>query len=80
MGKIHNLKEKKYNKNSCNRLLFAKGIDGTKAFYVINSDVYGPMGEELIPFLTKEDAQTFLMDHKAKKIVIFSEITKSDLH
>jgi nitrous oxide reductase accessory protein NosL len=25
-------------------------IDGTKAVYVIGSDVYGPMGRELIPF------------------------------
>ncbi len=25
-------------------------IDGTRAFYVIGSDVYGPMGRELIPF------------------------------
>ena len=52
-------------------------IDGFKAFYVIRSDVYGPMGHELIPFLKLEDAQTFLKDHKGKKILTFDEIKES---
>ena len=30
-----------------------KAIDAYKAFYVVGSDVYGPMGNELIPFSTK---------------------------
>lgn len=57
-----------------------KALDAKKSYFVLGSDVYGPMGEELIPFKTYEDAQTFLMDHKAKKIVKFSEITKADLY
>ena len=57
-----------------------KALDARKSFFVLGSDVYGPMGEELIPFSSLEDAQTFLMDHKAKKIVKFSEITKDDLY
>jgi len=57
-----------------------KALDARSSFFVLGSDVYGPMGEELIPFLTKKDAQTFLMDHKAKKIIKFSEITKADLY
>ena len=36
-------------------------IDGKKAFYVIRSDIYGPMGHEFIPFSSKEDAQTFVV-------------------
>ena len=36
-----------------------KAIDGTKAYYVIRSDVYGPMGHEFIPFASMEDAKTF---------------------
>lgn len=57
-----------------------KPIDARKSFFVLGSDVYGPMGEELIPFAKYKEAQTFLMDHKAKKIVKFDEIKKDDLY
>lgn len=50
-------------------------IDVRKAFFVIGSDVYGPMGHELIPFATEEDARTFMSDHKGKSILRFEEIT-----
>ena len=33
--------------------------DGTKAFYVVGSNVMGPMGKEIIPFTTQEAAQKF---------------------
>lgn len=52
-----------------------KFIDATKAFYVIGSDVMGPMGKELIPFEKKDDANTFLKDHKGERILQFKEIT-----
>ena len=52
-----------------------KAIDAKKAFYVIGSDVYGPMGNELIPFLTKDAAQNFMTDHRGEKIIHFDEIT-----
>ena len=52
-----------------------KWIDGRKAYYVIGSDVYGPMGQEFIPFATREAAESFLADHKGKKIIGFEEIT-----
>ena len=35
-------------------------IDGKRAFYVIGSNVLGPMGKELIPFARKSDAEGFL--------------------
>jgi copper chaperone NosL len=50
-------------------------IDGEQAYFVIGSDVTGPMGRELVPFAVKEDAEGFLKDHGGKKIVRFSEIT-----
>ncbi len=50
-------------------------IDGKKAFYVVGSDVLGPMGHELIPFAKKSDAETFLKDHKGEKILTLKEIT-----
>ncbi|WP_309497991.1 nitrous oxide reductase accessory protein NosL [Sulfurovum sp.] len=52
-----------------------KAIDAKKAFYVLGSDVFGPMGNELIPFLTKDAAQNFMKDHNGDKIIIFDEIT-----
>lgn len=52
-----------------------KMIDAKSAFYVIGSDVYGPMGSELIPFATQKDAAAFMKDHKGKKILRFADIT-----
>jgi len=52
-----------------------RAIDAKKAFYVVGSDVYGPMGNELIPFLTKDAAQNFMDDHSGEKILLFSDIT-----
>ena len=52
-----------------------KTIDAKKAFYVIGSDVYGPMGNELIPFLSKEAAENFMTDHRGEKIILFDDIT-----
>jgi nitrous oxide reductase accessory protein NosL len=49
-------------------------IDGRAAFYVIGSDVYGPMGKELIPFAKRADAEEFLRDHGGRKIVLFTEV------
>ena len=54
-------------------------IDARKAFYVIGSDVLGPMGHELIPLETREDAEEFLRDHKGSSIVLFNDITLEQL-
>ena len=50
-------------------------IDAGKAFFVMGSDVYGPMGHELIPFATEADASAFMQDHKGKTILRFEAIT-----
>jgi nitrous oxide reductase accessory protein NosL len=50
-------------------------IDGLKAYFVIGSDIYGPMGRELIPFEEERNAKEFMKDHKGKSIVTFKEIT-----
>lgn len=52
-----------------------KFIDHDKAFYVLGSDVLGPMGHELIPFKSAERAKIFLIDHRGQKIIRFSQIT-----
>jgi copper chaperone NosL len=51
-----------------------EAIDGFKAHYVIGSDVYGPMGKELIPFGKFGDAKGFLKDHKGKSIARFKDV------
>jgi len=52
-----------------------KVIDGLEAYYVVGSDVYGPMGNELIPFTDEKSAKTFYMDHKGKEVLQFKDIT-----
>lgn len=54
-------------------------IDGRKAFYVIGSDVYGPMGKELIPFGKSGDAQEFARDHNGKRVLRFDQVTPAIL-
>jgi len=49
-------------------------VDAKNAYYVIGSDVLGPMGHELIPLETREDAEEFLADHKGKAILKFQDI------
>ncbi|SKB42709.1 nitrous oxide reductase accessory protein NosL [Malaciobacter marinus] len=52
-----------------------KKIDARKAFYVMGSDVYGPMGKELVAFESDQAAYNFKNDHFGKKVMFFSEIT-----
>ena len=52
-----------------------KQVDAKKASYVIGSDVYGPMGKELVPFGKLADAYAFLKDHKGKMVLRFSDVT-----
>ena len=51
-------------------------IDARSAWFVIGSDVHGPMGNELIPFKSEKDALAFKIDHKGKRILRFNEITR----
>ena len=50
-------------------------IDGRQAYFVVGSNVYGPMGKEPIPFAKKSDAEGFQMDHQGRKPIRFNEIT-----
>jgi copper chaperone NosL len=52
-----------------------ESLEGTRAYYVVGSDVFGPMGKELIPFGKEVEAREFLRDHKGKRIFRFQEIT-----
>ncbi|XOB61507.1 nitrous oxide reductase accessory protein NosL [Campylobacterota bacterium DY0563] len=57
-----------------------EAIDGAKAYYVIGSDVYGPMGHELIPFEKLEDAKTFKADHSGKLIIEFDKLKEEEIY
>jgi len=50
-------------------------IDAKDAYYVIDSNIYGPMGNELIPFATKEDASKFKEEHHGSAIIRFEDIS-----
>ncbi len=54
-------------------------IDGRQARYVVGSDVFGPMGRELVPFAEEAGAKEFLRDHKGKKIVGFKDVDQAFL-
>jgi nitrous oxide reductase accessory protein NosL len=55
-------------------------IDGSTAYYVLGSDVRGPMGSELVPFATLSDAREFKKDHKGKSVLTFKEVTPGILN
>ncbi len=50
-------------------------IDAHGAWYVIGSDVLGPMGHELIPLESEADATEFMADHKGRRIIRFSDVS-----
>jgi copper chaperone NosL len=50
-------------------------IDASQAWYVIGSDVLGPMGHELVPHDSEADAKEFVTDHKGRRVLRFADIT-----
>ncbi len=56
-----------------------KHVEARQASFVIGSDVYGPMGKELVPFGKLNDAQAFLKDHKGKMILRFTDVSPAAL-
>lgn len=50
-------------------------INAHEAYYVVGSDTLGPMGHELIPLETQQDAEEFVKDHQGKQIVRFKDVT-----
>lgn len=50
-----------------------------QVFFVLGSDVYGPMGKELIPVASKEAAKAFQRDHQGTEILTFDQVNPSKL-
>ena len=42
-----------------------------------SSDVFGPMGKELVPFDKEADAREFKKDHKGAAILRFKDVTEA---
>jgi len=49
-------------------------IDARQAFYVVGSDVIGPMGHELVPLASRQEAEEFTQDHGGRRILTFDEV------
>lgn len=54
-------------------------VDGLKTHYVQGSDIFGPMGKELVPFQKEQDASEFMKDHKGKNLLRFEDISAETL-
>jgi nitrous oxide reductase accessory protein NosL len=54
-----------------------KIIDARSAWYIIGSDTLGPMGHELIPLASEEDAREFMQDHAGTRILRFDEVDQA---
>ncbi len=55
-----------------------EAINAKDAFYVYDSKEYGPMGRELIPFTTLNEAKSFIADHGGE-LMKFSDITPKNV-
>jgi nitrous oxide reductase accessory protein NosL len=52
-------------------------VPAREAWFVVGSDVYGPMGHELVPFGREADAREFLRDHRGRRVLRFAEVTRA---
>ena len=51
-----------------------KSIAASEAWFVLGSDVLGPMGAEFVPLRTRTEAQEFVSDHGGR-LVRFQDVT-----
>jgi nitrous oxide reductase accessory protein NosL len=56
-----------------------KLVKAEDVYFIIGSDVRGPMGDEIVPLRAKAEAEVFMRDHKGKKILTFEQLTPADL-
>jgi copper chaperone NosL len=49
-------------------------VPARDALYVLGSDVVGPLGAELVPHRTREDAEEFMVDHQGRRILTYPEV------
>jgi nitrous oxide reductase accessory protein NosL len=54
-------------------------IDAKTAHFVVGSDVMGPMGGELVPLGSRDEAETFARDHGGQEILGFDGVTREKI-
>jgi nitrous oxide reductase accessory protein NosL len=79
-GNYKDFKKKNITKMLVTDYYSQKAIDARDAYFVIGSDIYGPMGNELIPFESEADAKSFYMDHRGTKVLKFDEIVQKEVY
>lgn len=50
-------------------------IRAQDAWFVVGSDVLGPMGHELVPLASQAEAEEFMRDHQGKRVLRFEAVT-----
>lgn len=56
-----------------------KVMKAEEVFFVVGSDVLGPMGHELVPVKGETETKIFMLDHGGKKMYRFNEITPDNI-
>lgn len=79
-GKYDFIKTKNITKMLVTDYYTQKAMDARGAYFVEGSDIYGPMGHELIPFSSKSDAENFKHDHKGSRVLSFKEIKEREVY
>jgi nitrous oxide reductase accessory protein NosL len=51
-----------------------RGVE--RLFYVLGSDVEGPMGRDLVPIEGRENAERFSRDHHGQRVLAYDEVTR----
>jgi nitrous oxide reductase accessory protein NosL len=54
-------------------------LEAKAAYFVVGSNVFGPMGKELIPFKSAEAAREFIKDHAGSAALRFDQVTPAVL-
>ncbi|MFK7985652.1 MAG: nitrous oxide reductase accessory protein NosL [Sandaracinaceae bacterium] len=49
--------------------------DASGLFYVLGSDIEGPMGRDLVPLASRTRATGFMQDHAGTEVLAFDEVT-----
>lgn len=55
-------------------------IPAREAFFVMGSDILGPMGNELVPHASRGHAETFSKDHGGGQVLTFDEVSQQLLN
>jgi len=54
-------------------------VDAKDAFFVVGSNVFGPMGLELVSFAKRSEADDFMRDHDGKRLLRFGDVNRAVL-